>query len=484
MHEDRINLLIKKDPLKEGKRRKPFFLFSRFTIIVIILTTILGVSISLARDTKNDPGHPSFFGAVQRLVTSGDKTLDGEDGDRINVLILGIGGAGHDGPELTDTIILSSVRPSTGEVGMLSIPRDLSVPIPGYGWRKINSVNAYGEQDNPGHGAELASQSISEIFDQPIPYWVKVDFRGFEEFIDAIGGVDVNIERSFDDPTYPIDDDLGSTIALSFTAGEQHLDGATALQYVRSRHGNNGEGSDFARAARQQKVILSIKKKVLSAGTLLNPARLTRIIDTLKGNIQTNIGTWEILRLANVADLFVGQNISNNVLTTAPGSPLYDTYVNGAYVILPRNNDWTPLQTIAKNIFDPEAVQHVTSFAPERDITIEIQNATNIPGLASATADHLSAQGFTIASFGNTNGSTRERSIIYDLSGGAHHTELIALQDYLSADISISSPGWLLNQDLVPDELTVTDTPVEALTDQKNIDFLIILGDHSANVLR
>jgi LCP family protein required for cell wall assembly len=484
MESNFANLLSNNDDKTPVKSKRPFFLFGRFILLIVIATILVGlVSHFVSSDSENvSSDHPTLFSTVKRIVTSADRELDGEDSDRINFLVLGIGGEGHDGPELTDTIIFASVRPSTEEVGMMSIPRDLSVPIEGYGWQKINHVNAYGEQEDPGSGAGFAAETAGEILDQKIHYWIKVDFQGFEDFIDAIGGLDIDVERAFTDSTYPIDDGDGTVITLDFEDGLQHMDGETALRFARSRHGDNNEGSDFARAARQQKIILAVKKKLLSPTTLLNPTKIAKIIDTLKNNIQTNISTWEMMKLANIGNIFDSDRISNVVLTTAPGSPLYETYVNEAYVILPRNNDWTAIQKLAKNIFNAKDEIVGTPDAIPRNVRIEVQNATDIDGLAKQTCDFLAAQGYEIVSFGNSE-QKLSRTIIYDLSNGSHRTELIALQDYLSADVSLSAPGWLLTQEIIPDQLTVTNE-VQSVSDSKNIDFLIILGQSSANIIR
>ena len=487
MEDEQINLLNNSERRSTSQERKrPFFLFNKFILSVIVMTVVVGLIFSFTSSETQDSsgGHPTFFSTVKKIVTSADKDLAGEDSDRINFLILGIGGAGHDGPELTDTIIFSSVQPSTKEVGMMSIPRDLSVPIDGYGWKKINHVNAYGEQEEYGHGPELAAETIGEILDQEIHYWVKVDFQGFEDFIDAIGGLEIDVDRSFTDPAYPIDDGEGNIITLEFEEGLQKLDGEMALQFARSRHGNNGEGSDFARAARQQKIILAVKKKLLSPTTLLNPSRITKMIDTLKENIHTNISTWEMIRLVNLGNIFDSDNISNVVLTTAPGSALYDTYVNGAYVILPKNNDWTPVRSLAKNIFHADDEIVSTPDAAPRDIRVEIQNATTLVGCAKHTSDFLASQGYEVVFFGNSDDKVLERTLIYDLSNGAHRTELIALQDYLSADISLSAPGWLITQEIIPDQLTITNEIAQETSESDSIDFLIILGQSSANIIR
>ncbi|MDA1038124.1 MAG: LCP family protein [bacterium] len=487
MEDEDVNLL---EPEKKrsvaNKRKRPLFLFHHRSILtIIIVTATIGVVFSTtAATSEQNTSHPSFFNTVRRIVTSADKELVGEDSDRINFLLLGIGGAGHDGPELTDTIIFSSIRPSTREIGMMSIPRDLTVPIKGYGWRKINHVNAYGEQEEWGHGPELAAETIGEVLEQPVHYWAKVDFSGFEQLIDAIGGIDVYVDRTFTDPTYPLDDGEGNTTSLEFEEGWQNMDGELALKFVRSRHGNNSEGSDFARARRQQKVLLAVKKKVLSAGTLLNPARISRIIDTLRGNIQTNISTWEMIRLANLGDIFDTDSISNIVLDTRPDGPLYETTANGAYVILPKNNDWTPIQHLAENIFSAEEDLNQPLESQPRYVRVEIQNATGIVGLATQTAQILQSQGYEVVQVGNSATREESRTTIYDLSNGDNRAELLALQDFLSADVSLSAPGWLFVQEIIPDKLTITNKAARAAVTDESIDFLIVLGQSSANIIR
>ena len=260
--EKSVDFLKRKYQLVPDRRRqKKSKTLLRTVGIFLGFLALSGVALSFQIGNSNgDSGDAniSFFSSFKSLVTSGDKELTGEEDDRINFLLLGIGGSGHAGPELTDTIMFGSYQPSTSEVGLLSIPRDLVVPIPEYGYRKINHVNAYGEVDDPGHGAEAAADVIGEVLDQEIHYTVKVDFDGFEELIDAIGGVDVYVDRGFVDYTYPTDDYLVQTV--QFDEGWTHMNGDTALKYSRSRHGTNGEGSDFARAERQQKILVAVKE--------------------------------------------------------------------------------------------------------------------------------------------------------------------------------------------------------------------------------
>ena len=483
--ETRVNLLLDEKTSKTTAQKKPpFFLFRKWVLTLVIIVGTFATVLLMTTTTSDGSafGYP-IFSTFSRIITSPNKALTGEDTDRINFLLLGIGGAGHDGPELTDTIIFMSVRPSTREVGMISIPRDLNVPLEGYGWRKVNHVNAYGEEEN-GTGPQLAAETISDILAQPIDYWVKVDFKGFEEFIDAIGGVELDVERDFTDPSYPLDDGLGTVETVTFGAGVQEMDGETALKFVRSRHGNNNEGSDFARAARQQKVILAVKKKVLSPGTFLNPSRIGRMIDTLRSNIDTNLSSWEIIRLSNLGNLFDGDSINNIVLTTAPGSPLYETTVNGAYVILPRNNDWRPIQYLAEHIFEPGVTPATTPATGTRAARIEIQNGTALEGLAFETSELLSVQGFTVERIGNAGNRTENTTVIYDLTNGQLASELKLLQDLLGAEVTLSAPGWIFTNQLVPDQIVISDEAPRNAVAGEEIDFLIVLGQDSTHRIR
>jgi len=482
MEEESVNLL-KDERSEQPAAVRPFFLFHRKFLTVVIVVATIGVFFSVGGSTSDESGlgKPSFFATLRSIVTAGDRGLSGEDDGRINFLLFGHGGTGHDGPELTDTIIFASVHPDEGKVGMLSIPRDLNVPIDGYGWRKINHVNAYAEQDHPGEGAKFAAASVGKTLDQPIHYYLKVDFRGFEKFIDDIGGIDVHVDREFFDPAYPLDDGDGTVEEITFEEGWQEMDGATALKFARSRHGNNGEGSDFARAARQQKILLAVKKKILSASTLLNPSRINRVISTLTTHIETNLNAWEIVRIAKMAGKFDKDRINNLVLDTRPGGPLYETNINGSYVILPKNDDWRPVQQLAENVFDAKDIfaSPLAQDPKAPAVKVEIQNGTSVTGLAFETAQLLESQGFNIAQIGNAGNKGIEKTIIYDLSDGGFTKELEAVRDYLDAEVQIATPGWIFTNDIIPDMLTVTNAVAKSQSTDKTVDFLIILGQSS-----
>ena len=450
--------------------------------------TALAFSWQLSKSIDNsipETGHFSILSTVRRLVGSEDKPLTGETDDRVNFLLLGVGGDGHDGSQLTDTIMFASFRPSTKEVGLLSIPRDLAIPMEGRGYQKINAVNAYAEQAEEGSGPEKTSTAISDLLKQDIHYYFKVDFNGFKDLIDAVGGVEVYVDNSFTDSTFP-SDELGNVMTINFEQGWTKLDGESALNYSRSRHGNNGEGTDYARAARQQKILLAVKDKVLSPAAILNPSTLNKMINTFQDNVQTNMSVWEMLKMAKYAPDIDTEKIGVRVLDSSPESPLYATNVNGAFVLLPKRDDWSALERVAENIFSGEDTNTIAQ-APEKrlreEVKIEIQNGTKTAGLAFETSQLLASSGFQVVQIGNAESRDYSSTIIYDLTNGQKASELAVLKEFLEADVAMSPGGWIYADDVVPRELTVTVPGQDQATSGETIDFLVILGEDAQSLV-
>lgn len=499
----KIDLLRAKYDLGTPKDRG-VLLFTRLFLCLVVITSLAGLVFSWG-SANTQGGTVGFLSSIARLVGSGDRLLKGEENDRINILFLGVGGAGHEGAELADTLIFSSFRPSTEQVGMLSIPRDTLVPIPGYdSWRKINSVNAYGEAEKKGHGPELASQVIGDILDQPIDYYLKVDFTGFAQFIDKLGGLNIYVDHAFQDYEYPIlgmeEADCGTTTEvtaedgtvttvptyacrfeiLSFQEGWMQMDGATALKYARSRKGTNGEGNDFARAARQQKILRAVKDKLLSGSTIFNPLRLTGLLETVSSHVSTNISPWELLRMASFLPSLNDETITHRVLDES--GPLFAQTINGAYVLLPENNDWGSVATIAANIFNNDlsnvAVDQPTDGAP-LFVTVEVQNGTEVAGLAFETSQLLTKQGFNVQTVGNAPTRDYEHTVIYDLTNGRKPDQLSLLANLLAADVSMSAAGWIYTNQIIPTDLSVSSD----VSSTDDVDFLIVLGKNTENLV-
>lgn len=247
---------------------------------------------------------------VARLVNPVKlKEVDG----RVNVLVLGLDTRSSGWSGLTDTILIGSISPLEGEPALISIPRDFWLALPPCGSNKINTAYNCGGgvyQSLPFNlekGIAFAKSKVEEILGIKIPYWVVVNFEGFKEIIDTLGGIEVCVENEFYDYSYPVPGRENAYPrssryeVLHFKAGCQHMNGTTALKYARSRQGTNGEGSDFARAQRQQKVLLAVKDKVMSLNLLLNPGKLSQLYKQITSAVKINASFGEIQRALEIA---------------------------------------------------------------------------------------------------------------------------------------------------------------------------------------
>ncbi len=269
--------------------------------------------------------------------------------DRVNILVMGYGGAGHDGAYLTDSMVIMSLIPSTHHTTLISVPRDLWVQNPANSgnYTKINAVypTAAGDTNtNPVAGGNAAAQKVSLVTGLQINYWMTINFAGFKDFINAIGGVDVNVPDSFN-ACYPKNDDASvdaSWIKVQFNKGLQHMNGATAIEYARAReplevcglgHSENlAELTDFGRSARQQLIMQAALSKLKDWH---NWPSLYNAMSALQKTLYTN------LSLADLAEFALHMDLSNaHRLGLNNDNVLVDAVVDGQDVLLPRNNDW------------------------------------------------------------------------------------------------------------------------------------------------
>jgi len=363
--------------LSKGPQKSPNILkILTFTILFAVFTFALIRLVGIDKLVFKGPK------AVVQLIT--DTGLNSNNG-RVNVLLLGIGGQGHEGPNLSDTMILASIAEDGHDVVLVSIPRDLWDPSLS---TKVNSVYAYGqEKDND--GLNVTKKTIGTLFGLPIHYTLRVDFNGFIKAVDLVDGIDVNVENAFVDSKYPVvgkEDDLcgltieteeidgvpqqvvkdatGSAILLdkiteendpfecryetiSFKQELTQMDGTLALKFVRSRHGTNGQGSDFARSARQQKVILAFRQKVLSKETLLNPKTILELAKTFGQSIDTDITDEEVPYFLKLGQKIDPSTIKRVVLDSDRDNSVLEVgdlaTHNGQFVLVPKNNRWTDL---------------------------------------------------------------------------------------------------------------------------------------------
>ncbi|MDD5341340.1 MAG: LCP family protein [Patescibacteria group bacterium] len=465
MTSHKVNFLshLEKEFIKKSRHKKPFSKKYFYPIIfLIVFISAFSFQIIISGDSLGENlERMNLFG----LSVGADRALKGETSDRINILLLGMGGKGHDGPYLTDTMILASLKPSTGDVALISIPRDLAVPMPGYGWYKINYANHFGEMKNPGHGSELAAEVVAKTLDVPVDYYVRVDFAGFEKLIDELGGIKIYVNNEFTDNEFPVETvstngvvDTNGYKTVSFKAGWQKMNGETALNYVRSRHGNNGESSDFARSKRQQNVLQAIKDQATSFTTFFSYSKVNALLDFYKNNVETNLTAWEIFKFAKLAKKVDKESITNLVLDDGPNGQLYATNINGQFLLLPKDMSFFQLQQMVKYVFDPQQETKI-----KEKIKLEVQNGTKIEGLATKTSTGLKNGGYDVVRIGNCVKQDFEKTVIYDLTGGQQSDALENLKSKLNANVSTEKPDWL------------------SYDQNQKIDFLIILGKDQGN---
>lgn len=280
----------------------------------------------------------SLFNIFYGVTIDKAINLTTHEKESFNIVLLGIGGAKHDGPDLSDTIIFANVNVKQNKMHMFSIPRDLWIKDVN---DKINSI--YAKAKEKGNGIDDIEKAISLLTGQKVDYTLVLDFEGFIKLVDQLGGIDVEVVNTLDDYHYPIegqeedkcgktDEDIEAFTAtvsaelelweffpcrykhLHVPKGENHFSGEQALEFVRSRHGVGSEGSDFSRSRRQQLVISAIKDKAFTLGVILNPVKLIGIYNILKQNIDTNIDIEKIDDFINLAKKLQDGEIHNYVI--------------------------------------------------------------------------------------------------------------------------------------------------------------------------
>lgn len=328
--------------LTARQKQSPKKILKKILISIVLIIVILGgvVAIRAANlSQKIFVGQTTtFWGKIADLIRGGGDNgqLIGENLGQINILILGIGGQGHDGPYLTDTMILAQIRPDIGQVTLTSIPRDYWVDMPNGGQEKINASFTYGLTKNLDwdKGGLYSRQVAEKVSGLKIPYFAIMDFSGFEKAVDQVGGLDITVDRTFTDYQYP-DSGTGYLPPVTFTAGQQHMNGTHALQFARSRHAAGIEGSDFSRSLRQQKIIDAFKQKVLGGNIIGDAGNLNSLLGIFADHFHTNMTPAEILRIFNLTK---DKNMQTLSLSLDPDTGLICPEIlasNGAYVLTP-----------------------------------------------------------------------------------------------------------------------------------------------------
>ncbi len=309
-----------------------------FAILLILLLVLGGILGKRAYD----------FGQAISPQSPLSSQINLSSGSRVNLLVMGFGGGNHPGAYLTDSMLIVSIDPQTGKTALISVPRDLWVQIPPnsgqYG--KINAAYEYGLYN--GYGTEksgkiaagdLAARKITDVTGLSVKYWLTLDFQGFRKLVDALGGVDVNVQNTFT-ALYPKNDDPSidaSYIQVHFDAGMQHMNGERAIEYARARKSldNPIEGTDFARSARQQILIKAIVAKMTQVSSW---PHLFGALDALQTSLYTNLSASDLYAFVRKMDVGNAKRIGLN-----NDNVLVDSTADNQYILAPRDS-WAAVQ--------------------------------------------------------------------------------------------------------------------------------------------
>ncbi|MBI4504648.1 MAG: LCP family protein, partial [Chloroflexi bacterium] len=324
--------------------------------------------------------------------------------ERVNILLLGVDRRPQEQglPSRTDTVLVITVDPVTKSAGVLSMPRDLLVHVPGYGEYRVNTAYFLGEGERPPRGGQLAKVTISANFGIPVHYYALVDFRGFERIVDTLGGVVVDVPYPLKDDAYP--SDVGDNIIrIFFDEGVQRMDGRTALRYARTRHADN----DFGRNQRQQQVLLALRQEALRLDVL---PRLPALFAALRDAFSSDIPAEDTLALAALAWRVETKDIQRRAIDPSLVYPRDD----GGLV--PRRSEIGKL--VRELFFDGRLRAEAAR--------VEVLNGSGRPGLANTVAQRLEALGVQVVRVDNADRADYGQTTIIDARGKPHTAGVIA----------------------------------------------------------
>lgn len=395
---------------KESSRKRRFLNWRNAAIGGSVLLLVLAVAGGLLFWYLQKSVVVDNFGdgaaSLQEEVSP--EMLQGEGDGRINALLIGVDGKGIG---LADTIMLASFDPIAKDVVMISIPRDLYVDMGRFGSAKINAAHVYGEEQGyEGGGPALLKDTVSDVLDVPIHYYARVNFKGFKQAIDTIGGVTVDVKEPLNDPYFP-DNQSNGYQPLRVEEGRQKMDGETALRYARSRKTT----SDFDRSRRQQQILLSLRDEVLSTRTFTSPRRLTQLLNNLGDNAQTDMSVKEMMRLLELSEGVDEDSVTQAQLSTAEDNFLTFSNVYGQSVLVPSAGDFSEIQEYVRTLM-------VDSYIKDEAAKISILNGTEVPGLANDTADLLRSFGYDVVNVDNASEQNYTQTVIFNYNSDNPYT--------------------------------------------------------------
>ncbi len=387
--------------------------------------------------------------------------LNGEGDGRVNILLMGKGGVGHAGADLTDTMIVASIDPLNKTTTLVSIPRDLWVSV-GRGSSKINAVYANAKSRSlytdpkdsvkaERAGVNAVQDVVGQVLGIPLHYYGMVDFAGFKQAVDIVGGVDINVPAELTVTETLWDEASGKNYKLNVPAGLQHFDSMRALYFTRSRH--TSLRGDFDRAERQRLFIQALTQKILSAGTYTNPVKISQLMSAFGDHLSTDLTLNNALRLVDIGKGMDLSKLQSIGLADPPNNFVRTDNVDGQSVVRPTAGfgDYSQIQNYIRNTLkDP--------YLAKENARIAILNGTTTPGLATKKADQLKSYGYNVTVIDDAPTKDYVQTLLVDVS---NNTKPFT-KNYLEKRL----------------ELKATTTLSDATIQTQDVDFVIILGQN------
>lgn len=411
--------------LKQGKRSRKMSaketgrfkrgLQKSFAGVAVIVLLLSGILTGLAFFRANQ----IFQGGSSALALDcgvDPKKLEKEGDGRVNILLLGKGGPGHNGADLTDTLMVASIDSCQNEVGLLSLPRDLYVKMPGNGSMKINTVYATAKEEALYEGATAkeaekkgitaTEKVVEEVTGIPMHYYAMVDFEAFREAIDTVGGVDVNVKERLYDSNVAWENNWNPVIAEK---GIQHFDGKRALLYARSRYGSYR--GDFDRAERQREILVALQNKVFSLGTFSNPVKLSQLLSAFGDHVQTNLSIEDMTQLYEIAGKVEDHKVVSISLADPPNDYVTTDNIGGLSVVVPKDGvyEYDAIHAYVRTVLRD-------GFLKKENASVMVLNGSGSPGKATEYADILKGYGYNVVKTGDAPSSDYMETTIISLS--------------------------------------------------------------------
>ncbi len=371
--------------------------------------------------------------------------LKGEGDGRVNVLLLGRGGEGHDGANLTDTILLASIDPVNKNASLVSVPRDFWVKSPAGGTSKINAVFANTKtkalkqgksvQQADEAGAMATEQVVKDMLGVNIHYYGLIDFQAFQQAVDTVGGVTIDVPEDLRDASMAWQNGGKSLLVAK---GQHTLDGRMSLKYVRSRHGS--ARGDFDRGERQRLFIAALSQKIASAKTYTNPVKVSQLMDAFGNHTSTDFSLQDAMRLIAIGKA-VGTKFESIDLAD-PAKPLVKTgMISGQSVVLPAAgaNNYSAIQLLVRSKLKD-------GYIVKENAVINMLNGTVTAGLAGQKAEELRSYGYNIGTVGDAPTKAYEKTVIIDLSKGKKPYT----KNYLEKRFGVKATSKLPDKTIVP----------------------------------